>query len=137
MRFSDDVCVVTGAGSGIGQAVARRFAAEGARVACVDIDEGAAAGTAEEIASAEKIAITGGSARAYACDVSDNDAVADALGRIEADFGEPLSVLHANAGIEGPIIPFWEIGGGVGSRVRGQCARAVSLRQARGAVDAA
>jgi NAD(P)-dependent dehydrogenase (short-subunit alcohol dehydrogenase family) len=109
MRFSDDVCVVTGAGSGIGRAVARRFAAEGARVACVDIDADAAAAAAEEIAGAEKIATAGGSARAYACDVGDNDAVEDALGRIEADFGEPLSVLHANAGIEGPIIPFWEV----------------------------
>ncbi len=103
MRFSDDVCVVTGAGSGIGRAVARRFAAEGARVACVDLDPDSADAGAQEIATA------GGAARAYACDVGDNDAVQDALSRIETDFGEPLSILHANAGIEGPIIPFWEI----------------------------
>jgi NAD(P)-dependent dehydrogenase (short-subunit alcohol dehydrogenase family) len=103
MRFSDDVCVVTGAGSGIGRAVARRFAAEGARVACVDLDGDAADAGAQEIAAA------GGAARAYACDVSDDDAVQDALGRVETDFGEPLSILHANAGIEGPITPFWEV----------------------------
>lgn len=103
MRFSDDVCVITGAGSGIGRTVARRFAAEGARVACVDIDADAGA------ASAEEIATDGGSARAYACDVSANDDVADLVARIEADFGEPISILHANAGIEGPIIPFWEV----------------------------
>ncbi|HEY1567626.1 MAG TPA: SDR family oxidoreductase [Solirubrobacteraceae bacterium] len=103
MRFSDDVCVVTGAGSGIGRAVARRFAAEGARVACVDLDADSAAGAAQEIVAA------GGAARAYACDVGDSDAVEEALRQIEADFGEPLSILHANAGIEGPITPFWEV----------------------------
>jgi NAD(P)-dependent dehydrogenase (short-subunit alcohol dehydrogenase family) len=72
-------------------------------VACVDLDPDAAGAAAQEIAGA------GGSARAYACDVSDNDAVEDALRRVEADFGEPLSILHANAGIEGPITPFWEV----------------------------
>jgi NAD(P)-dependent dehydrogenase (short-subunit alcohol dehydrogenase family) len=72
-------------------------------VACVDLDADSAAAAAQEIATA------GGAARDYACDVGDNDAVEDALGRVEADFGEPLSVLHANAGIEGPIIPFWDV----------------------------
>jgi NAD(P)-dependent dehydrogenase (short-subunit alcohol dehydrogenase family) len=103
MRFSDDVCVITGAGSGIGHTVARRFAAEGAKVACVDIDAEAAAATAAEIAA------VGGDSRAYSCDVSENDDVREVFGRIEAEFGEPLSVLHANAGIEGPIAPFWEV----------------------------
>lgn len=100
MRFSDDLCVVTGAGSGIGRTVARRFAAEEARVACLDVDAEAASATTAEI---------GGAARAYACDVSDDDAVQATFARIEADFGEHVSVLHANAGIEGPIAPFWEV----------------------------
>jgi NAD(P)-dependent dehydrogenase (short-subunit alcohol dehydrogenase family) len=103
MRFSDDLCFITGAGSGIGRAVARRFAAEGASVACVDIDAQAAYATAEEITTA------GGSACAHPCDVSDNGEVEDAIRRVEAQFGEPLSILHANAGIEGPIVPFWEV----------------------------
>jgi NAD(P)-dependent dehydrogenase (short-subunit alcohol dehydrogenase family) len=103
MRFTDDLCVVTGAGSGIGHTVARRFAAEGARVACVDVDGEAAAAIAAQIVAA------GGRAREYRCDVSDDDAVRDAFGRIEAEFDEPVSIVHANAGIEGPIVPFWEV----------------------------
>jgi NAD(P)-dependent dehydrogenase (short-subunit alcohol dehydrogenase family) len=103
VRFSDDLCVVTGAGSGIGHTVARRFAAEGARVACVDIDTTSARATAGQINDA------GGSARAYRCDVSDSADVEDACARIEAEFDEPISVLHANAGIEGRIVPFWEL----------------------------
>jgi NAD(P)-dependent dehydrogenase (short-subunit alcohol dehydrogenase family) len=103
VRFSDDVCVVTGAGSGIGRTVARRFAAEGARVACVDVDEAAA------LASSQQIVDAGGSARAYRCDVGADEDVQQTFERVEADFGEPVSILHANAGIEGPIAPFWEV----------------------------
>jgi NAD(P)-dependent dehydrogenase (short-subunit alcohol dehydrogenase family) len=103
MRFSDDLCAVTGAGAGIGHTVAIRFAAEGARVACIDIDADAAAATAAEIDA------VGGSARAYGCDVGDDDDLKDTFRRIDADFDEPLSILHANAGIEGPIAPFWEV----------------------------
>jgi NAD(P)-dependent dehydrogenase (short-subunit alcohol dehydrogenase family) len=48
-RLQDRVAVVTGAGSGIGLATVRRLAAEGARVACVDIDEAADQATAREV----------------------------------------------------------------------------------------
>ncbi|MBV9208049.1 MAG: SDR family NAD(P)-dependent oxidoreductase, partial [Actinobacteria bacterium] len=41
MRFQDRTAVITGAGSGIGLAAARRFAAEGAHVVAVDVDEAA------------------------------------------------------------------------------------------------
>ena len=51
-RLQDKVAVITGAGSGIGAACARRFAAEGARVIVSDITENAAAGTAKELAGA-------------------------------------------------------------------------------------
>src|SRR5437879_12641537 len=49
-RLNDKVCLITGAGSGIGQASARRFAQEGARVVAADIDLDAAVKTVEEIA---------------------------------------------------------------------------------------
>ncbi|MBB5079820.1 3-oxoacyl-ACP reductase [Nonomuraea endophytica] len=48
-RLQDRVAVITGAGSGIGLATARRFAEEGARVVCVDIDEDAGKKAAEEV----------------------------------------------------------------------------------------
>jgi 2-hydroxycyclohexanecarboxyl-CoA dehydrogenase len=51
-RFEDKVAVVTGGGGGIGGAVARRFAAEGARVAVLDRDPDAAGRTVQQIQQA-------------------------------------------------------------------------------------
>jgi 2-hydroxycyclohexanecarboxyl-CoA dehydrogenase len=81
--------VVTGAGSGIGKATALRFARQGAEVVCVDIDEDAAAATAEEC---------GAGTSARQCDVSDAAAVVALASEIEADVG-PVDVLVNNAGV--------------------------------------
>jgi NAD(P)-dependent dehydrogenase (short-subunit alcohol dehydrogenase family) len=48
-RLQDRVAVITGAGSGIGLATARRFATEGAKVVCVDVDESAGKAAADEV----------------------------------------------------------------------------------------
>src|SRR5690242_20991578 len=81
-RLQDRVAVITGAGSGIGLATARRFAAEGARVVCVDISEEAGSAAAKEV---------GG--EFAACDVSDEasvrslfDGVAERHGRVDIAF---------------------------------------------------
>ena len=68
-RLAGRKAVVTGAGSGIGRAVARRLAAEGASVVVAEYDEASGAAAAEEIRSA------GGAARFIATDVSQRDAV--------------------------------------------------------------
>src|SRR5262252_6157127 len=88
MTVNHKVCVVTGGGNGIGRALGRRFAAEGARVVVVDIDRAAAEAVAREIGA---LAIGG-------ADVSDEatvrDVVADVVRRRER-----IDLFCSNAGI--------------------------------------
>jgi NAD(P)-dependent dehydrogenase (short-subunit alcohol dehydrogenase family) len=93
-RLAGKVCMITGAGSGIGQASARLFAAEGARVVVADIDLKAAQATVEEISR------SGGDAVAEQVDVTveaDTVAMAD---RVVQRFSR-IDVLFNNAGIAG------------------------------------
>jgi len=83
---------VTGAGSGIGRGIARAVAEEGAAVVAVDLDGGAAAGTAAIVESA------GGRAFALPVDVTDAEAVAVAIGAAAERFGR-LDGLVNNAGV--------------------------------------
>ena len=88
--FAGLCCVVTGAGGGIGEAVSRAFAAQGARVALLDVD----------LARASAVAQTLPGARAYACDVADSAAVQRAMESVGSDLG-PIDALVNNAGIIG------------------------------------
>lgn len=89
-RLTDRVAVVTGAGSGIGLATVRRFAAEGARVVCVDIDADAGERAAGEV---------GG--EFVAADVADEAAVRDLFDGVVARHGR-VDVAFNNAGISPP-----------------------------------
>ncbi len=86
--------LITGAASGIGRATALRFAAEGAAVACADLDGDGAEDTAARIAEA------GGSSIALLLDVTVEQEVRDALTRTVSELGS-LDVLFNNAGVGG------------------------------------
>jgi len=100
-RFAGRVVFVTGAGSGLGRATAKLFAAEGARVFAVDVD---AKGIAETLASIREAA---GDAEGGVCDVSSSAAVKSSIARAVERFGG-LDVLANVAGI-GRTIRFEEI----------------------------
>jgi NAD(P)-dependent dehydrogenase (short-subunit alcohol dehydrogenase family) len=87
--------LVTGASRGIGEAIARRFGADGARVALAARDEKACRRIAEEIA------VQGGEAIALACDVTDSRSVAEMVRKVVAKW-QRIDVLVNNAGLGGP-----------------------------------
>jgi NAD(P)-dependent dehydrogenase (short-subunit alcohol dehydrogenase family) len=93
-RFTDRTAIVTGAGSGLGKATAELFAAEGAKVAVLDIAEEAADRVAAEIVA------NGGTATAFRSDVSDLDGCISTVEAVSSALGRP-QILVNSAGILG------------------------------------
>lgn len=91
--------IVTGAGSGIGRAIAQRLGAEGVTVGVFDINPGGAGETVSAIEAA------GGKAVAVACDITDYAAVAAAVASFEGQTGAGTDILVNNAGWDTPM-PF-------------------------------
>jgi 3-oxoacyl-[acyl-carrier protein] reductase len=132
-RFDGKVAVVTGAAKGFGEAIARRFAAEGAAVVLGDLDAAAGGAVATSIEAA------GGRARFRRCDVA---AAADVEGLVAAavkDHGG-LDVMVNNAGFSHKSMPLWELSeadfdGQVAVNLKGVffgCKYAVPALRARG-----
>ncbi|HMN80534.1 MAG TPA: SDR family oxidoreductase [Burkholderiaceae bacterium] len=97
--LADRIGIVTGAGSGIGKAIALRLAAEGVRIGVFDIDGRAAVVTAEAIGAA------GGRADPVTCDITDHAAVVGCVADFEKTAGRGTDILVNNAGWDMPI-PF-------------------------------
>jgi NAD(P)-dependent dehydrogenase (short-subunit alcohol dehydrogenase family) len=94
-RVEGKACVVTGAGSGIGKAIAQRLAEEGGKVICVDLNAEAVAATVQNIQD------TGGTAEAFAADVSDAAQTDAFIQRCVEQYGS-IDVLVNNAGVNLP-----------------------------------
>ena len=120
MRLEDRVVVVTGAGRNIGEAVARRAAAEGARVAVLDID----GAQAERVAS-ELGAQRAGSCLGLRCDVSSGAEVAQAMKQIVQRLGG-IHVLVNNVAITDRK-PIFDLEEDEWDRVMGVCLKSVFL----------
>lgn len=86
------VAIVTGAASGMGEATAKLFADEGARVAALDVNAESLARVTNEIAAA------GGTVRGWACDLGDSASIARVFDEIAAHYGA-IDILVNNAGI--------------------------------------
>jgi 2-dehydro-3-deoxy-L-rhamnonate dehydrogenase (NAD+) len=97
-ELTGQTAMVTGAGAGIGEVIASRLAAAGARVAVADLDPDAAEAIAEKI---------GAGAFAVPADVTDVQQVQAAIARV-LEIAGSLEILVNNAGIAGRAAPIWE-----------------------------
>jgi 2-hydroxycyclohexanecarboxyl-CoA dehydrogenase len=101
MSLKGKTAVVTGGGSGIGRAVAKRLAADEAAIAVWDLNVAAATETVKMILD------TGGKAIALHVDAADAAAIKAAADKTRAEFG-PITIIVNNAGMTG-FVPFMEI----------------------------
>jgi len=95
--LTNRVAVVTGGGQGIGEGVAARLHAAGAKVAVLDVNEGAAKSAAAAI---EGIGVE--------CDVASSTSVTQAIERVRQELG-PIEIVVNNAGISGKTARLWEL----------------------------
>ena len=102
MNLTDKIAIVTGAGQGIGKAIAIRLATAGANVAVLDLNMDSAASAAREIEGA------GGSAMPVQADVTQFNDVNAAVEKVISNFGR-VDILVNNAGIAGRTLPLTDL----------------------------
>ncbi|MBY0009740.1 SDR family NAD(P)-dependent oxidoreductase [Paenibacillus typhae] len=95
MTYADKTVIVTGAGRGIGRAIAAAYAAEGAKVVLAELDADLGQAAAEEIIAA------GGHAEFVACDVSREEEIVGLVAHTAHEYGT-VDILINNAGIANP-----------------------------------
>lgn len=100
-RFENKTALVTGGGGGFGREISLLFGGEGAQVAVVDVNAGAAQETVDRVTAA------GGRADAYIVDLTDADAVAALIAEVVDVYGQ-LDIAVNNAGIGGAMAPLAE-----------------------------
>jgi 3-oxoacyl-[acyl-carrier protein] reductase len=100
-KLDKRVALITGAASGIGRAIAMKFADEGAYISLIDIDSQRAENLASELRKSGKKAIS------IQCDVANENQVDQAVEQTKKEFGS-IHILVNNAGIS-PLMPFEEI----------------------------
>ena len=96
-RLDGQVAVITGAGQGIGEGIAQRLHAAGARVAVLDLNQAAAQAVAKSI---DGIGLP--------CDVTSAASVDAAVKEVRQQLG-PIDILVNNAGITGRTLPLWQL----------------------------
>lgn len=101
LDLSGQVAIVTGAGQGIGEAIAARLASAGAQIVIADLHLGPARQVAERLRS------QGAKADAIELNVSDGTSVEAAFGQVAAQSGR-IDILVNNAGVAGRAAPIWE-----------------------------
>ena len=107
-KLQDKIAIITGASSGLGRAIAQRYASEGARIVCADITPTARAAMASESEPTHELLVKkyGDKAAKYVhCDVSDEVSV-EALVKEAVEWGGRLDIMVNNAGIVGSEITF-------------------------------
>lgn len=121
MTYAEKTVIVTGAGRGIGRAVAAAYAAEGAKVVLAELD----ADLGQE--AAEKIIAAGGHAEFVPCDVSREEEIVALVAHTANEYGT-VDILINNAGISNPhSAGFYELSADVWDKVLNTNARSVFL----------
>ncbi len=98
MEFKDKVIVITGATGGIGAAVAKKFAEDGAKLALLDLDAG------KLQALAVSLSLNEGNCSLFVCDVRDEERYKNCINKTKEKFSK-IDVFCNNAGVEGSVAP--------------------------------